>query len=189
MTPEAQFNEYRALLFSIAYRMLGSVMDAEDVVQDAYLRWQNAPADEVESPKAYLSAIVTRLCLDQLKSARVQREQYVGPWLPEPLVTPVGAEAVPPDERIGEQESISLAFLVLLESLTPPERAVFLLHEVFDYSFAEVAGIVGRSEPTCRQLFRRARQHIVQHRPRFPASPAEHERLTASFLRACSTGD
>src|SRR5438067_8751384 len=186
MTREEQFDEHRALLFGIAYRMLGSVMDAEDVVQDAFLRWQKASAAEVESPKAYLSTIVTRLCLDHLRSARVQREQYVGPWLPEPLVTEQAPDAA---ETTTLHESLSMAFLVLLESLTPLERAVFLLHDVFEYGYDEVAAIVGRTEQACRQLYRRARQHVLERRPRFPAAPSEQQRLTESFLRACGRGD
>src|SRR5438105_2153579 len=148
MTRTDQFDEYRPLLFSIAYRMLGSVMDAEDVVQDAFLRWQGASQAEIESPKAYLSTIVTRLCLDHLRSARVQREQYVGPWLPEPLMTEQAPDAA---ETNALHESLSMAFLVLLESLTPLERAVFLLHDVFAYDYAEIARIVGKSEANCRQ--------------------------------------
>jgi RNA polymerase sigma-70 factor, ECF subfamily len=186
MTPEAQFNEYRPLLFSIAYRMLGSVMDAEDVVQDAYLRWQHAPADEVESPKAYLSTIVTRLCLDQLRAARAQREEYVGPWLPEPLVAEQAPDVA---DTAALHESLSMAFLVLLESLTPIERAIFLLHDVFAYDFAEIAQIVGKSEANCRQLARRARGYVEARRPRFEPSAAQQDRLTQQFMRACTTGD
>jgi RNA polymerase sigma-70 factor (ECF subfamily) len=186
MTPEAQFNEYRALLFSIAYRMLGSVMDAEDVVQDAYLRWQNAPADEVESPKAYLSTVVTRLCLDQLRSARVQREEYVGPWLPEPLIAEQAPDVA---DTAALHETLSMAFLVLMESLTPVERAIFLLHDVFAYDFGEIAQIVGKSEANCRQLARRARGYVESRRPRFESSVAQQDRLTHQFMRACTTGD
>ncbi len=186
MTPEEQFNEYRPLLFGIAYRMLGSVMDAEDIVQEAFLRWQNARDTEIESPKAYLTTIVTRLCLDHLRSARVQREEYVGPWLPEPLVD---AQAPDVADTAALHESLSMAFLVLLESLTPVERAVFLLHDVFGYDFAEIARIVGKSEANCRQLARRARGYVQARRPRFTASTAQQDRLTREFLRACTTGD
>ena len=186
MTPEEQFNEYRPLLFGIAYRMLGSVMDAEDVVQDAFLRWQNAAPAQVESPKAYLSTIVTRLCLDHLRSARVQREEYVGPWLPEPLVSEQAPDVA---ETAALHESLSMAFLVLLESLTPVERAIFLLHDVFGYDFAEIARIVGRSEANCRQLARRARGYVEARRPRFEPSAAQQDRLTHQFMRACTTGD
>jgi RNA polymerase sigma-70 factor, ECF subfamily len=187
--PAETFETYRPLLFAIAYRMLGSATEAEDVVQDAYLRFQATPPESIRSAKAFLSTVVTRLCLDQIKSARARRESYVGPWLPEPLLTEALDAAPAPADRVTQAESISMAFLVLLESLTPLERAVFLLHEVFDYGYDDVAAIVGRSEPACRQLYRRARQHVLERRPRFPAAPAEQERLTATFLRACERGD
>lgn len=186
MTGAEPFDEYRPLLFAIAYRMLGSVMDAEDVVQEAYLRWQGTAASAVESPKAYLSTIVTRLCIDQLRSARVQREQYVGPWLPEPLV---GDAAPDVAETSALHESLAMAFLVLLESLTPVERAVFLLHDVFAYDYGEIASIVGRTEPNCRQLARRARGFLAERRPRFDASREQQEQLTRQFVHACTTGD
>ncbi|GIV96768.1 MAG: DNA-directed RNA polymerase sigma-70 factor [Herpetosiphonaceae bacterium] len=180
-----EFNRHRPLLFSIAYRMLGSVMDAEDIVQEAFLRWQSAAEDEIQSPKAYLSTIVTRLCIDQLRSAKAQREQYIGIWLPEPLVDRQ------PDagEQVVLSESLSLAFLVLLEQLTPLERAVFLLREVFDYDYAEIARIVGRSEAACRQLLHRARQRITDGRPRFTATQEQQRRVTALFFQACASGD
>src|SRR3990170_8178897 len=127
------FTQHRSLLFSIAYRMLGSVMDAEDAVQETFLRWQQAPHDDVRSPKSYLSTVVTRLCIDQLRSARTQREQYIGPWLPEPLIV---EETPDMDDKLALADSLSMAFLVLLESLTPTERAAFLLREVFDYDYA-----------------------------------------------------
>ena len=186
MTREDEFNALRPLLFSIAYRMLGSVMDAEDVVQDAYLRWQKAADAEVESPKAYLSTVVTRLCVDHLRSARVQREDYVGPWLPEPLVVEETPDVA---DTAALHESLSMAFLVLLESLTPVERAIFLLHDVFGYDFSEIAGIVGKSEANCRQLARRARGYVEARRPRFESSATQQDRLTQQFLRACATGD
>jgi RNA polymerase sigma-70 factor (ECF subfamily) len=153
-------------------------MDAEDVVQEAYLRWQRAPQAEVRS---YLSAVVTRLCIDQLRSARTQREEYVGPWLPEPLPTEPTSDADVIDE------SLSMAFLVLLESLNPTERAVFLLREVFDYD--EISRLVGKSEANCRQIARRARQSVAARRPRFESSPEQEERLMGSFLEACFGGD
>lgn len=153
----AAFASARPLLFSIAYRMLGSVMDAEDVVQDAYLRWQEAPDADVRAPHAYLATIVTRLAINQLRSARRQRETYVGPWLPEPLVT----DHVPdPSGPVELAESLSMAFLVLLERLSPIERAVFLLREVFDFDYAEIARIVDKTEANCRQLLARAKQHV-----------------------------
>src|SRR5438552_9670937 len=152
-----QFEAYRPLMFSIAYRMLGSVTEAEDIVQEAYLRYQATPTDEIVSHKAFLSTIVTRLCLNQLQSARAQREAYIGPWLPEPVLTGVD-ERFAPMQQAELHESLALAFLVLLEQLTPVERAVFLLREVFDYDYAEIAAIVGKSEAACRQLFSRAKR-------------------------------
>src|SRR4029453_16697967 len=140
--PEATFESVRPLLFAIAYRMLGSVVEAEDLVQEAYLRWQEAPDAEVRSPRAYLTTIVTRLAINQLRSARNQREVYVGPWLPEPLVTGPSTERRDPVELA---ESLSMAFLVLLERLSPIERAVFLLHEVFDFEYAEIARVVDKT--------------------------------------------
>ena len=163
----ATFQQYHALLFSIAYRMLGSVAEAEDVLQDAYLRFQTAKLSEVASPKAYLSTIVTRLCLNVLESARARRESYVGTWLPEPVLTTADAGV------LSDEESISLAFLKLLENLTPLERAVFLLHEVFDYDYADVAQMLDRSEAACRKLFSRAKQYLSENRPRFAASPVD----------------
>ena len=181
--------ELRPLLFSIAYRMLGSVSEAEDIVQEAFVRYQRAIADDtaVESPKAYLSAIVTRLAIDHLKSARVRRETYVGEWLPEPLVTDDGAGD--PAARAEQADSLSMSFLLLLERLTPVERAVFLLHDVFDYDFAEVGGIVGRTPATCRQHAVRARRFIADNRPRFDASEAERDELVRGFLAASNRGD
>jgi RNA polymerase sigma-70 factor (ECF subfamily) len=179
--PSEVFDRHRPLLFSIAYRMLGSVMDAEDVVQEAFLRWQRAPRTEVRSPKAYLSAVVTRLCIDQLRSAKARREEYVGPWLPEPLPTEPDAAVI--------DESLSMAFLVLLESLNPTERAVFLLREVFDYDYEEISRLVGKSEANCRQIARRARDSVAARRPRFESSPEQEERLMASFLEASLDGD
>lgn len=176
-------DRHRPLLFSIAYRMLGSVLDAEDVVQEAYLRWQRAPRAEIRSPKAYLSAVVTRLCIDQLRSAKARREEYVGPWLPEPLPTEPAPDAAVLDE------SLSMAFLVLLESLNPTERAVFLLREVFDYDYGEISHLVDKSEENCRQIARRARQSVAARRPRFESSPEQEERLMGSFLEACVSGD
>src|SRR5688572_16689957 len=169
------FTQYRPLLFSIAYRMLGSVMDAEDMVQETFLRWQQTAANEVQSPKAYLTAIITRLCIDYLRSARVQRESYLGPWLPEPFLTDDTTGAA---ELAALSDSLSMAFLVLLEKLSPLERAVFLLREVFDYDYSEIAAIVGKTEANCRQLVRRARQHLSDGRPRFDTSPTEQQTLT-----------
>ena len=169
--------------------MLGSVSEAEDMVQEAFVRYQRALADDtiVESPKAYLSAVVTRLAIDHLKSARVRRETYVGEWLPEPLVTDGGAGD--PAERAELADSLSMSFLVLLERLTPVERAVFLLHDVFDYNFEEVGRIVHKSPATCRQHAVRARRFVAENRPRFDASEAERHELLEQFFAAAQDGD
>jgi RNA polymerase sigma-70 factor, ECF subfamily len=182
----ADFERHRSLLFSIAYRMLGSVADAEDIVQEAYLRWREVPEAEVRSPKSYLAAVVTRLSIDRLRSAQVQREEYIGPWLPEPLVTNRAEEGA---DLVEVDESLSLAFLVVLESLNPVERAVFLLREVFDYDYEEISGIVGKSEANCRQIARRARSAVAARRPRFERSPEQEERLTRRFVETCMNGD
>jgi len=180
------FEQHRGLLFSIAYRMLGSASDAEDIVQEAFLRWEHAADADVQSPRAWLSTVVTRLAIDHLRSARVQRETYVGPWLPEPLLTEHAPSA---SERLALAESLSMAFLVMLETLGPVERAVFLLREVFDYDYEEIAGIVGKSADNCRQMLRRARERVVAGRPRFEAKAEEHTRLTQQFLATAATGD
>jgi RNA polymerase sigma-70 factor (ECF subfamily) len=189
MNDPTVFSELRPLLFSIAYRMLGSVSDAEDMVQEAFLRWERVAAAEVESPKAYLSSVVTRLCIDHLRSARVARETYVGPWLPEPVLTGAAGEGHGVEERAELADSLSMAFLVLLESLTPVERAVFLLRETFGYSYDEIAGMVGRSAANCRQIAVRARKQIEARRPRFEASERGRDEITARFMDACTTGD
>ncbi len=181
------FERHRSLLFSIAYRMLGSVAEAEDVVQEAYLRWREVPEKEVRSPRSYLSAVVTRLSINRLRSARAQREQYVGPWLPEPLLWDRAEEITTDPAELDE--SLSIAFLVLLESLNPVERAVFLLREVFDYDYEEISRIVNKSEANCRQIAHRARQSIAARRPRFEHSREQEERLTRQFLEACTSGD
>ena len=180
------FNEYRPLLFAIAYRMLGTWMDAEDVVQEAFLRWSRVEPGTVSAPKAYLSAVVTRLSIDQVRSARVQREEYVGLWLPEPAVT--SEPALGPDPAVLS-ESLTQAFLVVLETLSPVQRAVFLLHEVFGYSFEEIAGIIGKNPANCRQIARRARQHVDERRPRYAPSPGERDRLLNELVGALASGD
>lgn len=185
-TRATAFDSVRPLLFSIAYRMLGSVMDAEDVVQDAYLRWQEAPDADVRSPRAYLATIVTRLALNQLRSARVRRETYVGPWLPEPLVTD---HAPDPSGSVELAESLSMAFLVLLERLSPIERAVFFLREVFAFEYAEIARIVEKTEVNCRQLFARAKQHLGAPQARFEAAAGQAQRLVERFTQAAGAGD
>jgi RNA polymerase sigma-70 factor (ECF subfamily) len=184
----ALFLEQRPRLFGIAYRMLGSVLDAEDVLQESFLRWQEAIAAgaAIESPGAYLATIVSRRCLDQLRSARHRREEYVGPWLPEPLIAD---EQLDP-ARIGEQaDSLSMAFLVVLETLSPAERAGFLLHDVFGYGYPELARILERAEPACRQLVTRARRRLVERRPRFDVSPTTHAGLLDGLVSATTRGD
>jgi RNA polymerase sigma-70 factor, ECF subfamily len=178
----------RSRLFGIAYRMLGNVVDAQDAVQEALLRLEQARAagTAIVSAEAWLVTVITRHCIDQLRSAHTQREAYLGPWLPEPLV---GDWTRAAEEGVEMAESLSLAFLVLLERLTPLERAVFLLHEVFGYAYAEIAAIVGRKESTCRQLAKRARERIAVGRPRFRASTEAGERLASEFLQACRKGD
>ena len=183
------FETYRTYLFSIAYRMLGSAMDAEDMVQETYIRYQTAQQETIHSLKAYLTTILVRLCMDQLDLARRKREVYVGPWLPEPILTATDAEVADPQKRVETEESISLAFLVLLEQLKPFERAVFLLREVFEYEFVEIATILGKSEAACRRSFSRARLHLREHRPRFPASRQTQQQLLDSYVQAVETGD
>lgn len=182
------YTELRPLLFSIAYRMLGSVSDAEDVVQESFVRYRRALDDgvEVESTRPYLASIATRLSLDHLKSARVQRETYVGMWLPEPLL----ADPMPDVAAHAEiSDSLSTAFLVLLESLSPTERAVFLLRDVFAYEFDEIATVVGKSPDNCRQLLVRARKHIDERRPRYDASREQKRELATRFFAAVDSGD
>jgi RNA polymerase sigma-70 factor (ECF subfamily) len=194
LTTAEAFADLRALLFAIAYRMLGSVTEAEDIVQEAFLRYHRA-ADVPESPKAYLSAITTRLCIDHLRSARVRRETYVGQWLPEPLLTDLaapgsaGGSAADPAGLAERSDTLSMAFLLLLERLSPVERAVFLLHDVFGYGYDEVAGLVGRGEAACRQLGYRARKHVGEHQRRFDASRRQGTELAARFFAAAGAGD
>lgn len=184
---DLDLDELRPLMFSIAYRMTGSVGDAEDIVQEAVIRTYRAARQGtiVESPKAFVTTTTTRLAIDHLRSARVQREAYVGTWLPEPLLSDPGPG---PAERAEMSDSLSLAFLVLLESLSPVERAVFLLREVFGYDYAEIARSVDKSEANCRQIFARARRHIDHGRPRFEASRRQGTELTERFLAALSGG-
>ncbi len=183
------FETYRSYLFAIAYRMLGSAMDAEDLVQETYLRYQSSEPATIHSLKAYLTTILTRLCMDQLQLARRKREQYVGPWLPEPILTEEMPEVADPEKHVEIEESISLAFLVLLEQLQPFERAVFLLREVFEYSFAEIAAMLEKSEAACRRSFSRAKQHLVKGRSRFSPAPEMHRQLLNGFLVAVQNGD
>ncbi len=185
---EAEFDELRPSAFAIAYRMLGSVSEAEDVVQEGFLRLHRARAggERIESPRAYLSTVVSRLSLDQLRSARVRRETYVGEWLPEPLVA---SAADDPARKAEMADSLSLAFLVLLESLSPEQRAAFLLREVFDEPYDRIAEIVGCSEQNARQLAARARRHVEERRSRFEASREQQERLASRFFSAVEEGD
>jgi RNA polymerase sigma-70 factor (ECF subfamily) len=186
MTHLETFNQHRALLSSIAYRMLGSWADAEDAVQEAFVRWQRAAGQEIASPRSFLVTIVSRLCINQLQSARARREEYTGQWLPEPILT---GPADGLDAAFRVDESLSTAFLMLLERLSPAERAVFLLREVFEYEYDEIAPIVEQSATTCRQILRRARQHVTAGRPRFATSLQERRALAQQFLDASRTGD
>jgi RNA polymerase sigma-70 factor, ECF subfamily len=188
-TSVESFETYRPYLFAVAYRLLGSAMDAEDLVQETYLRFQAVEPSSIHSLKAYLTTILVRLGMDQLHLARRTREVYVGPWLPEPILTEELEDPGHPDQRVELEESISLAFLVLLEQLQPFERAVFLLHEVFEYPFAEIAAMLGKSEVACRSSFNRAKHHLQAHRPRFTAAQEMHQHLLSSFLVAVQGGD
>lgn len=183
------FEAQRTHLLGLAYRMLGSHADAEDIVQEAWLRWREVDVDRVEHPRAFLSRTVTRLCLDRLKSAQANREVYVGPWLPEPIVE--SRQFVEPGpESIGEfATDLSYAFMLTLERLSPLERAAFLLHDVFDADFAAVASALGRSEAACRQLASRARTRVREGRPKHRTPPEHSKRLVAAFLFAAQTGD
>lgn len=178
------FQAHRDLLFAVAYRMLGTVADAEDTIQDSWIRWSAAPREDVADPKAYLIRIVTNASLDRLRAARERREAYVGPWLPEPMLTS-------PDiaDHAELAESVSVAMLVVLESLTPEERAVFVLREVFGFSHAEIASSLGKSEVGVRQLAHRAREHVQARRPRFEVDRGQREEVTRRFLAAAMGGD
>ncbi|GIE93396.1 RNA polymerase sigma-70 factor [Paractinoplanes rishiriensis] len=175
----SDFDRHRGLLFAVAYRILGSAADAEDAVQDAWLRWTAADRTRVDDPRAYLCKIVTNLALERLRAAKRRRETYVGPWLPEPIPTDAPVDA----------ESVSMAMLVVLETLSPLERAVFVLREVFDFSHAEIAAAVERSEPSVRQAAHRAREHVRARRPRFAADPARQRAVTERFVAAATGGD
>jgi RNA polymerase sigma-70 factor (ECF subfamily) len=180
------FEPHRRRLTGLAYRMLGSLSEAEDIVQDAYLRWHAAERDRVDNPRAYLSRTVARLCLDQLKSARARRETYVGPWLPEPIVDET---ALAPDTASELADDLSVALMMTLERLSPLERAAFLLHDGFEMEFADIAKVLERSESACRQLAARGRAHVHEARPRFRVPEEEAVRLTDAFHRALVTGD
>ncbi|WP_307829829.1 RNA polymerase sigma-70 factor [Antrihabitans stalagmiti] len=179
------FDEHRNLLFSVAYRIFGTATDAEDAVQDAWLKWSAADRSQVSDPKAYLARIVSNVAMDRLRSVGKQRETYVGPWLPEPILTTTieGADAA------ASAESVSMAMLVVLESLSPLERAVFVLNEVFAFSFVEIASALGRSEAAVRQAAHRARGHVQARRPRFATDRAQHRHVTERFFAAAAGGD
>ena len=185
MIGAAEFQELRPYLFSIAYRMLGSASEAEDVLQDAWLRTSAAPA-QTRSPRAWLTTVVSRLCIDRLKSARVARQQYTGPWLPEPVPS---SDLPDLEQSAMRHESVTVAFLVLLETLTPAERAAFLLREVFDYDYGEVAEIVEATEASARQLVHRAKSKLAAKRPRFEPAPEAHRELVSRFMEAAQLGE
>jgi RNA polymerase sigma-70 factor (ECF subfamily) len=179
-----EFEELRPDLTRLAYRMLGTRADADDVLQDAYLRWSNTDHDQVRSTRAFLNTIVTRLCIDRRREIDVRKETYVGPWLPEPIV-----ESGSFEDRIEKGETVSLALMHVMETLSPTERAAYLLRKVFDYDYVEISSILDKSEANCRQLVSRAENHIQSERPRFETSSDEIERISNEFLHACATGD
>lgn len=181
----AAFEEQRELLTGVAYRMLGSVSDAEDMVQEAWLRWTRADVAAVKSPRSWLLTVVTRLCLDRLKSARVQREEYYGTWLPEPFLE----EAASPGRSAQVDESVSIALLLVLEKLSPVERAGFLLHEVFGHTFEEIGEILDKPAANCRKMVSRARERVRAEKPRFATTSGEHEELLNRFMNACRGGE
>ncbi len=180
------FEAHRAELERLAYRMLGSLADADDVLQDAYLRWSGAHRSSVRSPRDYLAAVVTRLCIDRRQAIEERKKTYIGQWLPEPLVDPGRDE---PARRLETAESVSMALMVVLESLSPFERAAYLLRRIFDFGYDEVADVLGKTEVACRQLVSRAEARIQERRPRFQSRGEDAERLTTTFLEACTTGD
>lgn len=186
MNKAQQFEEHRRRLFSLAYRMLGSAAEAEDAVQDAYLRWHGTEPGQVSAPGPWLAKVLTNLCLNRLASARVRRVEYVGPWLPEPVRTDDGA--LGPMERAEQREAVSLAMLVLMERLTPPERAAVVLRDAFGYSHRDIAGVIGCSEANARQLYRRAKQHLADGRQRFVSSSGSSSALLVRFLTAAAQG-
>ncbi|WP_030865402.1 RNA polymerase sigma-70 factor [Streptomyces sp. NRRL S-37] len=183
------FEEHRPVLLGVAYRMLGRVADAEDVVQDAWLRWSGGDRAEVREPRGYLVRVTTRLAIDRLRQIKAHGETYVGPWLPEPYVTDFGDTVPDAAERAVLADSVSLAVLVVMESLSPLERAVFVLREAFGYPYADIAAMLDRGEPAVRQLAGRARRHVEERRPRYEVDPAERRDLTERFLAAAADGD
>ncbi|MGW0418242.1 RNA polymerase sigma-70 factor [Streptomyces sp. NPDC003015] len=183
------FEEHRPVLLGVAYRMLGRVADAEDVVQEAWLRWSAADRSEVREPRAYLVRVTTRLAIDRLRQVKARGETYVGPWLPEPYVTDFGDTVPDTAEQAVLADSVSLAVLVVMESLSPLERAVFVLREAFGYPYADIAAMLDRAEPAVRQLAGRARRHVDERRPRYDVDPAQRRALTERFLAAAGGGD
>lgn len=181
---DPQFEEHRPVLERLAYRMLGSLADVDDVLQEAYLRWSREERDDVENPRAYLSSIVTRLCIDRRRTIEARKETYIGPWLPEPIVETSDSASL-----LEATESLSMALLVVLESLSPTERAAYLLRQVFDYDYSEIARVLQQSEPNCRQLVSRAEKRMAERRPRFEATAEEASQITEAFLHSCVTGD
>ena len=181
----SEFEDLRPELQRLAYRMLGTLSDADDVMQEAFLRWSSADRSKVQSARAYIRSIVTRLCIDQRRAIDVRKETYIGPWLPEPIVDDDSTSG----DSIEVAETVSLALMHVLETLTPVERAAYLLRKVFDYDYAEISEILGKSETNCRQLVSRSESHVLAERPRFDATPADVERISHEFLQACSTGD
>ncbi len=184
--PVDVFNAHRHRLFGIGYRMLGSRAEAEDVLQDAYVRWHDSNATELYNPEAWLVTIVTRLCIDRLRAVKAEREAYVGPWLPEPLAS---SETASPEQDVELASDVSIAFLTLLERLAPEERAAFLLREVFDFDYPEIAQMLGKSQVACRQMVHRAKERVREGRPRFAVSREAHTRLLQRFAAAASSGD
>ncbi|MDT0571422.1 RNA polymerase sigma-70 factor [Streptomyces sp. DSM 3412] len=183
------FEEHRPVLMGVAYRMLGRVADAEDVVQDAWLRWSGADRSDVREPRGFLVRVTTRLAIDRLRQVQSRNEAYPGPWLPEPYVTDYGATVPDTAERAVLADTVSLAVLVVMESLSPLERAVFVLREAFGYPYAEIATMIDRTEPAVRQLAGRARRHVDERRPRYDVDPVERRELTERFLAAAADGD
>jgi RNA polymerase sigma-70 factor (TIGR02957 family) len=186
VTDTEVFEAHRDLMFAVAYRMLGTIADAEDAIQDAWLRWSSSPRSDIAEPRAYLARIITNTALNRLRSARARRESYVGPWLPEPLLTDASPDAA---ERAELAESVSVAMLVVLESLAPEERAAFVLREVFDFAPAEIGEALGRSDAAVRQLVHRAREHVRARRPRFEVDKGQQREVTERFLAAATGGD
>ena len=184
-----EFENLRGYLTAVAYRMLGTLTDAEDAVQETYLRFARVDSSEIREPRGWLTTALARICLDHIGSARNRREQYVGPWLPEPVVgVDLGVGPMSPEDRVTLDESVSMAMLVLLESLSPAERTAFVLHDVLNLSYDEIAETVGRSEPACRQLVSRARAHVREQSPRFTVDAAQQSAAVDAFLAACAHG-